>query len=122
MASSVRVGRNALLPGFGGVIIALCDYPLVLPSTVALLTEKNEISPDSIIIPCHAGRRGHPLLFPRQILDELTEDRILRDLVCRKQELLVHIDVEDPGVLLDMDTPDEYRRIRELSDDSLCFG
>ena len=110
MASSVRAGRDALPPDVGGVIVALCDYPLVSAATVTRLIEEHADSP-GIIIPCHGERRGHPLLFPRAILNELTGCLILRDLVQRNPERIRCLDVDDPGVLIDMDTPEDHLRI-----------
>lgn len=111
MASSVRAGRDALTAVAKGVIVSLCDYPLVSAGTISGLVTLHGDSPGSIIIPCHQGRRGHPLLFPRQILDELADDLILRDLVRKESNRTRCLDVDDPGVLLDMDTPEDYRRI-----------
>ena len=111
MASSVRVGRDALTIDASGVIVFLCDYPLVSAETVASLIVEQGESPDDIIIPCHREKRGHPLLFPRPILNGLSNDLILRDLVRQNPERIHCIDVDDPGVLLDMDTPEDYRHI-----------
>ncbi len=111
MASSVRSGRDALISEAGGVIVFLCDYPLVSADTITSLIEEHEKSPGSIIIPCHGEKRGHPLLFPRAVLDGLANDMILRDLVRRDTERVRCLDVIDPGVLLDMDTPEDYLRI-----------
>ncbi len=111
MASSVRAGRNALTADVSGVIVSLCDYPLVSAGTINSLVEAHGNSPGSIIIPCHQERRGHPLLFPRAVLNELVEDMILRDLVRRDPNRVRSLNVDDPGVLLDMDTPADYRRI-----------
>lgn len=114
MASSVRSGRDALEAGAGGVIVFLCDYPLVSADTIQRLIVGHGNSPASIIIPCHGGRRGHPLLFPRPVLDELTGDKILRDLVRRDPGRVACLDLDDLGVLIDMDTPEEYGRICEI--------
>jgi molybdenum cofactor cytidylyltransferase len=114
MASSVRVGRDALSPEPSGVIVALCDYPLVRPGTVAQLMAVHADTPGCIIIPRHEGRRGHPLLFPRTVLDELTGDMILRDLVRKKSEELIMLNVDDPGILIDMDTREDYLRILRM--------
>jgi molybdenum cofactor cytidylyltransferase len=111
MASSVRAGRGALTAGASGVIVSLCDYPLVSADTVNSLVVEHGESPGSIIIPCHQERRGHPLLFPRSILNELTDEQTLRDLVRRDPDRICSLNVDDPGVLLDMDTPEDYRRI-----------
>ena len=111
MASSVRAGRDALAAGAGGVIVTLCDFPLVSAATITGLIAGHEASPGSIIIPCHGERRGHPLLFPRVILNELASEMILRDLVRRDPDRIHCLNVSDPGVLIDMDTPEDYQRI-----------
>jgi molybdenum cofactor cytidylyltransferase len=114
MASSVRAGRNGVPEEVCGVIVSLCDYPLVSSATISALIQAHRETPACIIIPCHQGRRGHPLLFPRAVLGELGEGEILRDLVRREPERIRCLDVNDHGVLLDMDTPDDYRRICEM--------
>ena len=111
MASSVRAGRDALTAEASGVIVSLCDYPLVSAGTINGLIVEHGESPGSIIIPCHQERRGHPLLFSRTILNELSEEQTLRDLVRRDPNRIRNLNVDDPGVLLDMDTPEDYRRI-----------
>jgi CTP:molybdopterin cytidylyltransferase MocA len=117
MASSVRTGRDALPSAASGVIIALCDFPLLQPSTVATLREVHETEPGRIIIPTHAGQRGHPILFPRTILEELREGLTLRDLIRRDPDRLCCIEVNDPGILFDMDTPEDYQRLSRLLSD-----
>ena len=114
MASSVRAGRDALPAEASGVIVCLCDYPLVSAGTINSLIVEHGDSPGSIIIPCHQERRGHPLLFPRAVLNELVDDMILRDLVRRDPNRIRSLDVADPCVLLDMDTPEDYRRILSM--------
>lgn len=111
MASSVRIGLAAVSPDAGGIVVALCDYPLLLPSTVTRLLQEHLRSPDSIIIPSHNGRRGHPLLFPRGVLSCLDEGETLRDLVGREAGRVQCHAVDDPGVLQDMDTPEDYRLV-----------
>jgi len=115
MASSVRSGRDALSTEVDGVIVALCDYPLVLPATITRLMTEHDSSPGSIIIPCHDRRSGHPLLFPRSVLDELAGDLTLRDLVRRNPDRVCRCEVADPGVLMDMDIPEAYRRVCDLA-------
>lgn len=111
MASSVIVGRDAVSKQASGVIVTLCDYPLVAAATFEHLARQHYASPDSIVIPTHAGRCGHPLLFPRLILDELASGQTLRDLTGTVRDRICHIDVDDAGILADMDTPGDYRRI-----------
>ena len=114
MASSVRAGRDALTTEASGVIVSLCDYPLVSAATITSLIIEHGASPNSIIMPCHREQRGHPLLFPRSVLNELADGLILRDLVRRDPNRIRCLDVADPGVLIDMDTPEDYHRIGEM--------
>lgn len=111
MASSVRVGRVAVAEGFSGVIVALCDYPLVKPATITFLIRQHAEFPDCIIVPEYQNRKGHPLLFPRMILDELGDGMTLRDVVRKDSARLHTVPVDDPGILIDMDTPDAHARI-----------
>lgn len=115
MASSVRAGRAALSAAPGAVIVALCDYPLLLPDTVTSLKESHAEEPGRIVIPTHGGKRGHPLLFPINVLEELQGNMTLRDLVRCDQSRLRFIEVDDPGILMDMDTPEDYRRLCGLA-------
>ena len=111
MASSVRTGRDALGAGFSGVIVALCDNPLVDPATIESLVRQHAMFPDCIIAPRHQEYRGHPLLFARKILDELEKGMTLRDLMRQDPARVQDAPVEDPGILIDMDTPEDYARI-----------
>lgn len=111
MASSVRVGRDVVSAQASGVIVTLCDYPLVVSATLGHLVRQHAASPDSIVIPIHAGRCGHPLLFPRFVLDKLTSTLTLRDLTGQYRDRICHINVDDAGILTDMDTPEDYRRV-----------
>jgi len=116
MASSIRAGRGALPVHAGSALIALCDYPLVLPDTVRTLVAAGRGAPDKIVVPLHDGRKGHPLLVPRPILDELAPGVILRDLLRRDPDRICPVAVEDPGVLIDMDTPEAYAEVYRLAE------
>lgn len=112
MASSVRAGRALLGPDTGGVLVALCDYPLVRAATIEQLVRRYREHGAPIIIPSHDGRNGHPLLVSRAILEGLGAEMTLRDLVRQEAGQAVTLPVDDAGVLLDMDTPEAYREVR----------
>ena len=114
MAASICTGRDALSPSVSGVVIALCDYPLVRAETITRLAEEHRVAPDNIIVPCHDGHRGHPPLLPRRLLDDLETPLTLRDLLRDHKELIHHLELPDDGVLIDMDTPEDYRRISAM--------
>lgn len=111
MAASIRTGFGALTGQATGVLIALCDIPLVLPSSIACLAREHLQRPADILIPCHQGRRGHPPLVPHDLLAQLRPPLNLRDLLREHRHLERHLEFDDPGLLLDLDTPEDYRRI-----------
>jgi molybdenum cofactor cytidylyltransferase len=114
MADSARVGVKALDNRFSGVLVCLSDHPLVDPKTFQIIIQAHQRGPDRIIIPCHEGRRGHPALFPRTILNEVLSGGTLRDIVAKDEHRVQPIEVDDRGVLLDMDTDADYQRAREM--------
>lgn len=114
MAASIRTGRDALSSDVSGILIAQCDYPLITPETIGRLAREHALTPERIVIPCHDGRRGHPPLVPRRLLDLLEHPFILRDLLRAHQDLVRHLELPDQGILIDMDTPEDYRRIAAL--------
>ena len=114
MAASVRAGHGALPSAVSGVLVALSDHPLVSPLTVELLAALHREDQNAVIIPVHGGRKGHPTLFPRDLLGKLEEPLTLRDLVRSNPDRLRLVEVPDPGICLDMDTPEDYMRIAEI--------
>jgi CTP:molybdopterin cytidylyltransferase MocA len=113
MAGSVRAGLALLPPDHTGVLIHLVDHPLVSAATMQALCAAHLAKPQSIIIPTCNGRQGHPTLFPRGVLAELTPSVILRDIVRKDPARVLRVPVEDEGIFLDMDTPAEYEAMRQ---------
>lgn len=119
MAASILTGRGALSASCTGVLVALCDYPLVRADTISRLQEEHRKAPDRVILPSHGGRRGHPPLLPRGLLDRLQPSQTLRDLLRAGPDPIRQLDLPDPGILIDMDTPEDYRRVLALQSGSL---
>ena len=64
------------------------------------------------MLPVHDGRRGHPVIFAsgyRKELLALSGDRGARSVVERHPGCVVEVPVSAPGILTDVDTPEEYR-------------
>jgi CTP:molybdopterin cytidylyltransferase MocA len=115
MAQSVRTGLAAVADSATGVCVALADHPLVRPETYRTLLQCHAREPGGIHIPVHGERRGHPTLFPRPVLEEIAILPTLRDVLALHFGRVRTTAVPDPGVVLDMDTPEEYCQILELS-------
>jgi molybdenum cofactor cytidylyltransferase len=111
MAESVRAGLKLISASSSGVLIGLSDHPLVSPETMKALIREHSAFPGYIIIPVYLGRRGHPSLFPIRALREIFFGSNLRDIVRQDPARVRFVDVQDEGVVLDMDTPDDYEAI-----------
>ena len=120
--SSLKVALAELLANdatVAGAVVALVDHPVVTPATIAALVSALQRSradgAPAIALPRHLGKRGHPVGFSRAVWDELlaTPDELGARAVTRRVPGRVQeIDVDDPGVLLDIDTPDDLQRLR----------
>jgi nicotine blue oxidoreductase len=107
MRASLRAGLAALPPG--PVLLTHADRPLVEPATLRALLAA---PPDRPAIPVHAGAPGHPVRLPGNLRGRLLEDddTPLRDVLAVRD--VFSLIVDDPGVLLDVDTPSEYAALR----------
>lgn len=115
MADTVRCGLAALTQPASGLVVALADHPLVGPKTIPRLVALHREHPDDIIIPTHQGKKGHPVLFPLRLLKTMASPATLRDLIRADPGRVRLVETDDPGILLDMDTPEDYRRLAELA-------
>ena len=111
MAGSVRVGLKAIDQSSSGVLVCLVDHPLASGDTMKTLMHAHREFPDKIIIPSYNGKRGHPSLFPMTILQEIFVADTLRGVVRKNEGRVRIIDVPDEGVVLDMDTPEDYEQV-----------
>jgi CTP:molybdopterin cytidylyltransferase MocA len=115
MAASVKAGMACIDNDATGIMICLCDHPVVRPETLGAMISSHSRKPDAIIIPIYRGRKGHPTLFPRFILEDIGKLATLRDVIRQHFTKISLLDVDDEGVILDMDTPEDYVRIRDRS-------
>jgi molybdenum cofactor cytidylyltransferase len=94
-------------PDAAGWVVALGDMPRVKPATIAAVAAALQ-SDAAIVIPFHRGERGNPIAIGRAYRDELLQlsgDVGARALFQRHASKLSRIEVDDPGVLADVDTP-----------------
>jgi molybdenum cofactor cytidylyltransferase len=106
MISSIRLGLDAL-DGCDAALVWPVDTPLVRPSTVRQIVAAS--GRDRIVLPKGGG---HPTSFGAATWGELREAITARDVVARDPTRVVALDVDDPGVRADVDTPGDYDRIR----------
>ena len=118
MYSSVQAGIKSLPADIDACFLLPADIPLVRPSTVITITEYYRSIRPSIIYPVFQGQHGHPPLIARSLFAEiLAGDGAggLRALLQHHQADASEVEVFDEGVLLDMDTPEDYERLVKLA-------
>jgi molybdenum cofactor cytidylyltransferase len=114
MAASVRAGLGAVGDSSSGVLICLCDHPLVSASTIKAIAARHDGAPDRIIIPIFNDIKGHPALFPRSLVNEVYSGMNLRQIINENQEKVEFLSVDDEGVITDIDTKEDYARAQEM--------
>jgi molybdenum cofactor cytidylyltransferase len=110
MGYSIATGVSAR-PDASGWLILPADMPLVQTATLQAVARQLEHHP--VVYAQHKGRRGHPVGFSAELYSELvvlTGDEGARRLVARYP---AHgVEVDDPGVLIDIDTEEDLERLR----------
>jgi molybdenum cofactor cytidylyltransferase len=115
MASSLREGLSALHPQTGAALIILGDQPFIRPQTLHEIMAGYHRSGAQIVIPSHQGERGNPVLLSRSVFSEvmaLDGDTGCRAIFANHLDAILKVEVEDPGILLDIDDQDDYDRLK----------
>lgn len=119
MYSSVVAGVGSLPPGEVDAFFLLPgDNPLVKPQTIRELVNAYRESRAGIVYPCFMGRRGHPPLIDMAYTGDILAGEQpggLRTVLGRYESLALNVEVVDQGVLLDIDTPADYREVLAFS-------
>jgi CTP:molybdopterin cytidylyltransferase MocA len=116
--SSMQCGLRAVPPEAEGVLFTLVDHPAVAPETVdALLGDPGPAGAPLVRVPRCSGRRGHPIWFSRRLIPEFLElssrTGAARDVVRAHAEETVYLDLDDLGIVADIDSPEAYRALLE---------
>jgi molybdenum cofactor cytidylyltransferase len=111
MLSSIKKGIGVLGSRKGAFFIMPADIPLVRPSTLTDLTTTHKAHPEKVIYPVFVGQRGHPPLIPTRFREDILNYEGpggLRRCLEAWDSDAREVAVADQGVLMDMDTPDDY--------------
>lgn len=113
--SSVLAGlARASASGAGAVMVMPVDCPQVRPETIAAMLTALASGRWAILRAVHQGRHGHPVVFSADLFNELCRaDPAVgaRAVVHADPARLRDLEVDDPGVLGDVDVPADYRRL-----------
>lgn len=115
IASSLRAGLSAVNPNSDAALIILGDQPFIRPQTLTRIVEEYRRSQAQIVIPTHQGQRGNPVLLDRSVFAEvmaLEGDVGSRAIFAKHLDRTVNVEVEDSGILIDLDDPVDYERLK----------
>lgn len=110
MAGSLAAGISALAGQTTQALVCLGDMPFVSPDTYKnLIRASNRVSEASIFTPRFKGKRGNPVLWRNTLFEALmglSGDTGGRYIIQQNKDAVCEVTVEDPGILIDLDTPE----------------
>jgi molybdenum cofactor cytidylyltransferase len=113
MFSSVRTGVEHLGGGCRSFFIMPADMPFVRVETLQKLLLAFQETGKAVCRPQYQGRRGHPPLIAATLIPAILafkDQGGLRALFGAHEESCVDVDCGDPGILIDLDTPEDYQK------------
>jgi molybdenum cofactor cytidylyltransferase len=114
MLASIKLGLQALEAGAAeAAMLAPADLPWLQAETVRQLARAWERATLPILIPSWAQRSGHPVVVARSCWPEilaLKRGETLRDFLEANAARIAYLEVDDPGIRRDLDTPGDYSR------------
>jgi CTP:molybdopterin cytidylyltransferase MocA len=115
MFISVQAGLRRVT-GADVVLIFPGDIPLILLETAIAVRDAVSTDLADVAVPSCGGRQGHPVAISTRCVPELlamSERSTLRQFMTVHASTTKLVPVDDRGMLLDIDTPDEYDRVLE---------
>jgi CTP:molybdopterin cytidylyltransferase MocA len=111
---SLRLGLAWLPDDAEAAAVLPVDFPALRAETVRLVMEEFKIRRPPLLLPTYSGRTGHPLLVARSFFGEFLAEPLPHgaETIVESHPDRVLVEVDDAGILLDVDTPDEYRKFR----------
>jgi molybdenum cofactor cytidylyltransferase len=112
--SSLQVGLGEVLNhGRDAAMITLVDRPPVSDATIQILLHRFETADDNTwaVVPEYSGKHGHPYLAGREMIEAFLRapvTTIAREIEHKHQTHIQYVQVEDPFVALNINTPEDY--------------
>lgn len=119
--SSLQVGLQAVLSyGRDAAIVTLVDRPPASSAVLSALITAFMAAAIGIwaVVPEYQGKHGHPIVLGREMIEVLLKappTSTARDLEHQNQSHIRYIQVDDPTVTLNIDTPEEYAALAAMA-------
>lgn len=112
MSTSLRAGIAALPAEAEAAVVLLADMPRVNAVHVDRLIDAFDAQQPSIIVPQHEGRRGNPILWPREFFASMQAvggDKGARELLEENPQRIRSVEIDDDAIHADVDTTDDLQ-------------
>ena len=117
--SSLQIGlREVLNRGRDAAMVTLVDRPPVGPAAVEKLSEAFADATDRykwVVVPEYAGKHGHPIVLAREMIEAFLRapaTASARDIEQQHREHIEYVEVDDPLVVINVNTPEEYAALQ----------
>lgn len=110
MFDSAKIGLGYLKDKCDRILFTPVDIPLFTAATVAALIDSEAV----LACPVCEGQTGHPLMIAASLVDTLLSDSGeggLQGAISRCGAEMTRLEVADPGILHDADTPEDYKAL-----------
>jgi len=111
--SSIQAALRSLSAGTDGLLLCLIDHPLISAALVNELIEQFYVTTAKIVLPVYEGRRGHPVIFPAALYDELLQaplEKGARAVVWAHAEDVLEVRTNEEGCVLNLNDPETMLR------------
>jgi molybdenum cofactor cytidylyltransferase len=119
-STSLRAAAGSCPASAQGMMVFLADQPFIVSSTIGrILSEAGGLlagGAKCVVQPVYRGQKGHPVLFSRPMLahfGELAGDVGAKSIIALADRHVL-VPVDDEGVVVDLDTMDEYEKYTKL--------
>lgn len=113
MLSSILIGLKEIEYSSTGFFLCPIDYPMVKPETYHKLLLAHRSDPEQIIKPVFKNHSGHPIIFPKNLFQALQDAPLnqgARFVTRHYTHLIKTIEVDDPGILININTRQLYHQ------------
>jgi len=113
MGSSLKYGLKSIVAQKPeGVLILVCDQPLLTSEHIQKLIQQFHVSPQSIVASHYNNTDGVPAIFPSTLFEQLLrigDDQGAKKVLQQNRQNLISVDFPDGAI--DLDTPEDYDKL-----------
>lgn len=111
MFDSLCLGLRVLEGPYDAALLTPGDVPLVQPETIKKLLKAQA----SVVRPVYRGEPGHPVLLAAELVPKVLNNvgtDGLRGVLESLEEPILDVEVNDAGITMDADTPEDFKNLR----------